>query len=93
MDDRRITEEVTAAVATATGCAPRDLTDTESSLWDLGVDSLSLLELTRRLEKQFQVTIPDEETGRTRTLGDLIRTIQRLAGEGQPAGHDQEGPS
>lgn len=42
--------------------------------------------LTRTIEKQFRVTIPDEDTGQIQTVGDLIATVQRLAGSDRPAG-------
>ncbi|MEV4746208.1 phosphopantetheine-binding protein [Streptosporangium amethystogenes subsp. fukuiense] len=51
----------------------------------MGIDSLSLPELIRRLGKRFQVTVPDEDTGQAHTVGDLVRIIQRLAGSDPPA--------
>ncbi|WP_440098595.1 acyl carrier protein [Streptosporangium sp. H16] len=78
---------VMTAIAHAAQRTPRDCADPSLDLWnDLGIDSLSLLELIRDLEKRFQVTIPDEDTGQAHTVGDLIRIIQRLAGSDPPAG-------
>ncbi|WP_343963052.1 phosphopantetheine-binding protein [Streptosporangium amethystogenes] len=66
--------------------APRDCADPALNPWnDLGIDSLSLPELIRRLGKRFQVTVPDEDTGQAHTVGDLVRIIQRLAGSDPPA--------
>lgn len=45
---------------------------------DLGVDSLALAELVTNLEQRLSVTIPDEETGRLRTLADLRALLARL---------------
>ncbi|MGW0588603.1 phosphopantetheine-binding protein [Streptosporangium sp. NPDC002607] len=86
-DELALRQAVVAAVAKAAGRAPRDRADPGLDLWnDLGLGSLSLLELIRDLEKRFQVTIPDEDTGQAHPVGDLIRIIQRLAGSDPPAG-------
>jgi acyl carrier protein len=39
---------------------------------DLGVDSLDVLELLVTIEKEFQLTIPDEEAEKIKTVGQLI---------------------
>ncbi|MER5620098.1 acyl carrier protein [Streptosporangium sp. NPDC002544] len=86
-DELALWQAVASAVATTAGRAPRDRVDPALDLWNaLGLDSLSLLEPIRDLEKRFQVTIPDEDTGQAHTVGDLIRIIQRLAGSDPPAG-------
>lgn len=46
---------------------------------DLGVDSLSLLELVTSLEVRLGVTVPDEDTGQVQTVGDLLEVLVRLA--------------
>ncbi|WP_329084973.1 acyl carrier protein [Streptosporangium sp. NBC_01469] len=88
MDDELPPQEgVVAAIAHAARRTPRDCADPGLDLWnDLGIDSLSLLELIRDLEKRFQVTIPDEDTGQANTVGDLVTIVQRLAGSNQSAG-------
>lgn len=48
---------------------------------DLGIDSLLLAELVETLEHGLQLAIPDEETGRLRTLGDIESLIIRLSTE------------
>lgn len=37
---------------------------------DLGADSLDLVEFTMKLEKEFNITIPDEDTEQIHTVGD-----------------------
>lgn len=49
---------------------------------DLQIDSLALAELVSDLEKRLSVVIPDEETGRLRTVGDLRELLGRLAPSG-----------
>ncbi|MEV6939253.1 acyl carrier protein [Streptomyces sp. NPDC051132] len=45
---------------------------------DLQIDSLALAELVTDLEARLSVVIPDEETGRLRTTGDLRALLARL---------------
>lgn len=44
---------------------------------DLGVDSLDLIELQMEIEKQFNVTITDEEVETLTTVGSTIACIKR----------------
>jgi acyl carrier protein len=54
----------------------------ESSLIDdLGADSLDVVELLAELEDEFEVAFPDEVAVRFRTVGDVIRYINRQRGE------------
>ncbi|MET8382525.1 phosphopantetheine-binding protein [Streptosporangium canum] len=77
---------VSAAVAKITrreqqACAAPQL----NLLEHLSVDSLALLEIIETLEKELQVTIPDEDTGRVKTVGDLYVVVQRLTDQiGRP---------
>jgi acyl carrier protein len=43
------------------------------STWDdLGVDSMSLIDLLFRLEREFAVTVPDSALPGIRTVGDVV---------------------
>jgi acyl carrier protein len=46
---------------------------------DLGIDSLGLLDLVHRLERELGIVIPDEDTGRFRTVDDVRRALQQHA--------------
>ncbi len=51
---------------------------------DLGIDSLSVMEIVAELEDTFALTFPDEELPSIRTVGDVIRTVsRRLQDEGR----------
>ncbi|MEO0040981.1 MAG: hypothetical protein RL329_429 [Bacteroidota bacterium] len=43
---------------------------------DLGADSLDTVELIMEFEKEFNVTIPDEEAERIQTVGDAINYLE-----------------
>ena len=54
---------------------------------DLGLDSLDIVDLVVALQKQFSVTIRDDERVRDiRTLGDVYNFILLLGQEGQAGG-------
>ena len=43
---------------------------------DLGADSLDTVELIMDLEKDFDITIPDEDAEKIVTVGDAVRYIE-----------------
>ncbi len=49
---------------------------------DLGADSLDIVELVMELEEEFDMSIPDEDAEKIRTVGDAINYIQGHKGEG-----------
>ena len=51
----------------------------ESSLInDLGADSLDTVELIMEFEKEFNITIPDNEAEKISTVGEVIKAIEYL---------------
>ncbi len=44
---------------------------------DLNADSLDTVELVMELEDEFDLTIPDEEAGKLKTVGEAIDYIQK----------------
>ncbi|MFE4368230.1 phosphopantetheine-binding protein [Streptomyces sp. NPDC056835] len=54
---------------------------------DLGVDSLTLLELVETLQDRLSITVPDEVTARVRTVADL-RDAVRVLTVAAPSPHD-----
>ena len=46
---------------------------------DLGADSLDTVELIMEFEKQFKVTIPDDQAEKISTVGDAIKYIEEHA--------------
>jgi acyl carrier protein len=51
--------------------------NTESSFTnDLGADSLDTVELIMEFEKEFDISIPDEEAEKIQTVGDAISYVE-----------------
>ncbi len=58
---------------------PEQVTETASFITDLGADSLDTVELIMDFEKEFGVTIPDEEAEKIKTVGDAIAFVEANA--------------
>ena len=48
----------------------------QSTLDELGVDSMSLVDLLFRVEREYDVTIPDEALPSIATVGDLVAYVK-----------------
>jgi acyl carrier protein len=52
----------------------------ESSLADLGVDSLNLIDFLASLEKKYRVRIPDDMLAVIETPGDILAALTEVPG-------------
>ena len=52
-----------------------DIEETSSFANDLGADSLDTVELIMEFEKEFGLSIPDEDAEKIATVGDAIKYI------------------
>ena len=83
-------ETVLSAVASVKHLA-REKVSLESSLQELGFDSLDTTVLLFELEKQFQISISDEEVRTVRTVRDVVEGISRLVANAAPDPPSPEG--
>ncbi len=58
------------------GVDQADITREASFTNDLGADSLDTVELIMELEKEFDMTIPDEDAEQIATVGDAIDYVE-----------------
>ncbi|PEN13528.1 acyl carrier protein [Longibacter salinarum] len=58
------------------GVDESDVTREASFTNDLGADSLDTVELIMEFEKEFDLTIPDEEAEKIATVGDAIDYLE-----------------
>ncbi len=72
-----ITAKVIAAVVSVKNI-PAETVTSESQLTELGFDSLDVINLLFELEEAFNVSIPDDEARRVRTVSDIVAGIRRL---------------
>ena len=79
-----IAEQVIAVIAAARRRSPESVS-MESSLAELGFDSLDTLTTVFDLESKFDISIPDEQAHSLRTVGDVVEGVRKLVAD--KAGH------
>jgi acyl carrier protein len=70
-------ERLLAILGENLGVTQQQVSSSTSFTRDVGADSLDLVELVMELEEDFDITIPDEEAEKIKTVGDAIDYIQR----------------
>jgi acyl carrier protein len=81
--DEQIAAETTEIIAEFFQRPAESLHRCDDLFNDLGADSLDIIELTMEIEEHFDISVPDENTDNTRTIGDVIEGICRLLGDHQ----------
>jgi acyl carrier protein len=73
--EAEIQEKVSQIVSEQTGIDKSELTREMSFVDDLNADSLDTTELVMKFEDEFEMSIPDEEAEKIRTIGQAIDYI------------------
>lgn len=71
-----IATKVIAIVVDKLGVEESQVTPETSFTGDLGADSLDTVELIMELEKEFNLSIPDDQAEKIATVGDAIAYIE-----------------
>ena len=71
-----IADRVKAIIVDKLTVDESEVTPTAEFSKDLGADSLDTVELIMEFEKEFGLTIPDEEAEKITTVGDAIAYIE-----------------
>ena len=74
-----IEETVKSIIVDKLGVDESDVTSDASFTNDLGADSLDTVELIMEFEKEFDLTIPDEEAEEIATVGDAVDYLEEKA--------------
>ena len=74
-----IESKVKAIIVEKLGVEENEVTMEASFTNDLGADSLDTVELIMEFEKEFGLSIPDEEAEKITTLGDAVAYIEANA--------------
>jgi acyl carrier protein len=75
-----IEDKVMHVVSEQLGVEKSRVTRNTSFQEDLNADSLDIVELVMELEDQFDLTIPDEEAEKLKTVGEVIEYIKSNSG-------------
>lgn len=72
--------KVRAIIVDKLGVDEDSISDESSFTNDLGADSLDTVELIMEFEKEFDLTIPDEDAEKIATVGDAIAYLSEKSG-------------
>lgn len=71
-----IAEKVKAIIVDKLGVEESEVTAEASFTNDLGADSLDTVELIMEFEKEFNISIPDDQAEGIATVGDSIKYLE-----------------
>lgn len=74
-----IASRVKAIIVEKLGVDEADVTESASFTNDLGADSLDTVELIMEFEKEFGLSIPDDQAEKIGTVGEAIKYIEENA--------------
>ena len=70
-----IAKKVTGIIVDKLGVEENEVTNEASFANDLGADSLDTVELIMEFEKEFEISIPDEDAEKIVTVGDAVEYL------------------
>lgn len=76
----QIADSVKAIIVDKLAVDENEVTPEASFTTDLGADSLDTVELIMELEKEFDITIPEDDAQKIQTVGDAIAYIENVKG-------------
>jgi acyl carrier protein len=85
-------ERIIQIVCDNLGVNKEQVTRNTSFQEDIGADSLDIVELVMELEEEFEITIPDEEAEKIKTVGQAIDYIEAKLKE-KGSGGGERSPS
>jgi len=71
-----IENKVKAIIVDKLGVEDSQVTNDANFQTDLGADSLDTVEMIMEFEKEFKISIPDEDTQKIATVGDAIAYVE-----------------
>ncbi len=71
-----VRSKVVSIIVDKLGVEESEVTDEASFTNDLGADSLDTVELIMEFEKEFNLSIPDEEAEKIETVGNAVTYIE-----------------
>ncbi len=71
-----VASKVKAIIVDKLGVEESEVTNSASFTNDLGADSLDTVELIMEFEKEFGISIPDDQAEKISTVGDAITHIE-----------------
>jgi acyl carrier protein len=75
MDRDKILTNLKASIAKISGLPVDSITDSASYVEDLGLDSLTILEIVVEVDYEFKVKIPEDKMDQIRTVEDTVNIV------------------
>ncbi|NJL77508.1 MAG: acyl carrier protein [Saprospiraceae bacterium] len=72
-----IKDKVKKIIIHKLGVEEKEVVENASFIDDLGADSLDTVELIMELEKEFDVSIPDDDAEKIGTVGDAVNYLMQ----------------
>lgn len=69
-------QRVSAIIVEQLGATREEIVPEASFTDDLGVDSLTMVELVMAMEETFDIEIPDEDAEKIQTIGDAVSYVK-----------------
>ena len=83
MSDNDIAARVETVICSKLGAEAEKVKPETNFVNDLGADSLDIVELVMELEEEFDMSIPDEDAEKIRTVGEAVDYIKNNQGKGK----------
>ncbi len=74
-----VAQRVKAIIVDKLGVEESEVTDNASFTNDLGADSLDTVELIMEFEKEFNISIPDDQAEKISSVGDAVAYVEEHA--------------
>ncbi|HBT84321.1 MAG: acyl carrier protein [Fermentimonas sp.] len=74
-----VAQRVKSIIVDKLGVEESEVTETASFTNDLGADSLDTVELIMEFEKEFNISIPDDQAEKISSVGDAISYVEQHA--------------
>jgi acyl carrier protein len=76
-----VEERVVEIVCENLGVNKEQVTRNTKFIEDIGADSLDIVELVMELEEEFEITIPDDQAEKIKTVGEAVDYIEKEMGK------------
>jgi len=77
MNKEEIKSKIKDIIVDKNGVAPEEVTDKADFKGDLGMDSLDCVELIMEIEKEFSISISDDEAEKVFCLSDCVELVEK----------------
>ena len=74
-----VAQRVKSIIVDKLGVEESEVTETASFTNDLGADSLDTVELIMEFEKEFNISIPDDQAEKISTVSDAVAYVEQHA--------------